>query len=544
MNTPSKGYWTRIWDRYRSSSSGIFGGVVVAFFILLALYAPFFASSKPLFVVYQEVWYFPLFRYLFSHSFFTKPLDIFYNICSIALPLSLATLFFKRRRAIYLLFIVASSISFFWYVTWVHTLDPTISLTFNKEKKEAIEAIQKENEAHTLIRSRYPLPSWDFDLAFMTPYAKLNTVIGAREEKKQDEHLRTMVSGAALKVYSIYSMRQEHIQETKEQLLQEIQKKSPRYMDARIEEELLRKKLFENRATDRKGDISKKLQKLVQENTAFEILKNRYQFLVDREEWVRHQEEAMGVVLMPLLRPFTWEDDVGGSRELNDVLPFFELTRINRHDLVAALIFGARISLFVGIAACSLAFMIGVPLGLVSGFYGGRLDIVLCRLVEVWESMPTFFMLLLLVALLQTKSIFLVIAILGVFGWTTSFRFVRAECFRQRELLYVEACRALGFGDIKILFGHILPNSLVAILALLPFDIMAAITRETALAFLGLGEESSCSWGVLMDEGRASFPAESALLWPPASILTILLIAIAFVGETLRKAMDPKSVIS
>ncbi|MBS0638073.1 MAG: ABC transporter permease subunit, partial [Verrucomicrobia bacterium] len=118
---------------------------------------------------------------------------------------------------------------------------------------------------------------------------------------------------------------------------------------------------------------------------------------------------------------------------------------------------------------------------------------------------------------------------------------IRAETFRQREMLYVDASKAIGFPDRTILLRHILPNSILAVLALLPFDIMAAVSREAALAFLGLGEEQSCSWGVLMDEGRAAFPADSSLLWPPAIVLTILLVAIASVGQSLQAALDPKT---
>jgi peptide/nickel transport system permease protein len=95
--------------------------------------------------------------------------------------------------------------------------------------------------------------------------------------------------------------------------------------------------------------------------------------------------------------------------------------------------------------------------------------------------------------------------------------------------------------DARIIFSHILPNAIPPLLTLLPFAIMGAITSEAGLSFLGLGEEGSCSWGVLMDEGRTAFPGESYLLWPPAILLTVLLIAIALVGDGLRDALDPKT---
>ena len=257
--------------------------------------------------------------------------------------------------------------------------------------------------------------------------------------------------------------------------------------------------------------------------------------------WVEEHMKNISFIFMPFIRPLGWQDDAGGSQELNLKVPFWELTRASRQDLLAAVIYGVRVSLLVGILATALALAIGVPLGLASGFYGGRLDVISCRLVEVWESMPAFFMLMFLISILQTKSIFLIIAIIAFFSWTSSFRFVRAETFRQRELLYVDACQSLGYSVRRTLFVHLLPNSIIPVLALLPFDVISAITREATLAFLGLGEEQTCSWGVLMEEGSVAFPAESVLLWPPAIALTLLLVGIAFTGDTLHRAMDPKS---
>ena len=243
---------------------------------------------------------------------------------------------------------------------------------------------------------------------------------------------------------------------------------------------------------------------------------------------------------MPLLSHFHWEDDAGGSQRLNQHVPFWELTRINRKDLMAALIFGVRISLVVGILSVGLALLIGLPIGALAGFYGGTFDIIVSRLLEIWEAMPTFFMLLMIVAITQSKSIFLVIATIGIFGWTTFSRYIRGEFFKQRNLPYTEACRALGFNDSKIIFSHIFPNAIPPVLTLLPFAIMGAITSEAGLSFLGLGEEGACSWGVLMDEGRTAFPSEAYLLWPPAILLTVLLVAIAMVGDAFRDALDPK----
>jgi len=230
----------------------------------------------------------------------------------------------------------------------------------------------------------------------------------------------------------------------------------------------------------------------------------------------------------------------GGEQSLNRDLPWWELTRINHKDMLASLIFGIRISLMVGLTAVVIQLLLGIPIGALAAYFGGKADIVVLRLVEVWEGVPTFFMLLLIVAVTQNKSIFLIISILGLFGWTGFCRYIRGEVLKQRNLPYVEACKALGFTHKRIVFSHILPNAIPPILTLLPFAVLAAITSEAGLSFLGLGEEGSCSWGVLMDEGRQAFPGESYLLWPPALLLTLLLIAIALVGDSLRDALDPK----
>jgi peptide/nickel transport system permease protein len=263
-------------------------------------------------------------------------------------------------------------------------------------------------------------------------------------------------------------------------------------------------------------------------------------YLLEKEKWISTQK--LNYVVWPLIRDFHWEEDAAGSAALNRVIPFTELTRINRKDLVSALIFGVRISLVVGVTAVLIALLIGVPVGALAGYYGGRFDIVTCRLLEIWETMPTFFMLLFIVAMTASKSIFLVIFVIGVFGWTSFSRYIRGEFLKQRNLSYVEAGHAMGFSDFKIIFSHILPNAIPPLLTLLPFAVMGAITSEAGLSFLGLGEEGSTSWGVLMDEGRQVFPGESYLLWPPAILLVILLTAIALVGDSLRDTLDPKAV--
>ncbi len=248
------------------------------------------------------------------------------------------------------------------------------------------------------------------------------------------------------------------------------------------------------------------------------------------------EAKKISFIAWPPFGIISWFEDLGGSSEQNEQVSFGLLTRRNRQDLPSALLFGLRVSLFVGAATFCLAFVFAVPLGLLSGYLGGWFDLFLCRFVEVWESLPQFLTLLLIITFFETKTIFLVVGLLALFGWTMLFRYIRAEVLRERKLSYIECLELYGLPRIRILFRHLLPNVIYPVLALAPFEIMAAITRESALSFLGLGDERICSLGILMDEGRVSFPQESVLLWPPAILLTLLLIAIAFWGEGIRRS--------
>ncbi len=457
--------WDSIWQQFRQNKIGMVSGGILLIFCVVGLYAPLLASSKPLFVIYEGEPYFPLFRYLFHTRFYTKPIDIFFNLLMFTLPLALLI-----RKKTWTAILIAVQLFGFVYLTFRHSPDPTADIALTQERQEAL----KEN----------PPISWAFDLRYMNTYAKLNRLIH----------------------YKLMKQREAKIPEDAPSLWKT--------------EEENRNRLIET--YQRIGDTES------------------LQFLVDKKEWLEEKSQDLHLMIMPLISPFHWEDDAGGGQEYNRAVAWSQLARINGKDLTAALIFGIRISLVVGILAVSIAVLIGIPIGSLAGYFGGSFDIVVSRLLEIWESMPVFFMLLLFISIAQSKSIFLVISVIGLFSWTTFSRYIRAEVFKQRNLPYVEAAHAIGFKDSRILFSDILPNAIPPILTLLPFSIMGAITSEAALSFLGLGEEGSCSWGILMDEGRQVFPGESYLLWPPAILLTILLISIALVGDSLRDALDPK----
>jgi len=492
-------YWQRLWKKFKGHRLGLISLYVVFGFFLAATYAPFLASSKPLFVVYDGAAYFPLFRYLFYSEFFTKRLDLFFNLLIFTFPLAciLWKLFKKKPKAlkISLLSICLLQLLLFAYVANRKSVDPAADAQLIEERQEAIKL--------------HPLPDWNLSLRYMTPYAKLNLLLRYEQQKKQHDILSSYLPKHPENLVPATLWGIERDRENKELTRQ--------------------KNILERLKASGKSDTQ-----------VSEFAEAKIQYIKDRQAWLENEGQKLKYQVMPLLRPYHWEDDAGGEQSLNRSLPWWQLTRVNHKDLVAALLFGTRISLVVGILSIAIAIAIAIPIGALAGFYGGTIDIVVCRLLEVWESMPTFFMLLMIVAISGSKSIFLVIGIIGFFGWTGFSRYIRGEFFKQRNLPYVEACKSLGYSEPYTMFMHILPNAIPPLLTLLPFAIMGAISSEAGLSFLGLGEEGSCSWGVLMDEGRSAFPAESYLLWPPAILLTLLLIAIALVGDALRDAMDPR----
>lgn len=561
-------YWKMVWKQFRHHSLGTFALMIVLLFCLMGIYAPFLASSKPLVVNFDGDWYFPLFRYLFYRGFFTKRLDLFYNLLIFTLPLFILAWItlrnhpYWRRVSIGLFLILQFGI--FTYLAFRVPQDPEANPVLSHKRENSILQSIHEEKLNPLLANPL-LPNWETELTYLTPYAKLNLVLRYQQMKAQAKRLQPYE-----KVYA-KEMKKNDTDEMAMPILWYIHQKNDR-------EEIKR---YQNILKDNEKSYPQAKQLLTLLNNSchntfdsteahlppwiicnflaklsnqdlqafnqahltveeYERAQANLKYDLDRQKWLENQSKELSYEVMPLLRPFHWEDDAGGSQNLNRIISWWELTRINRKDMVAALIFGVRISLTVGLCAVGLALLIGIPIGAISGYYGGTIDIIIYRLIEIWESMPTFFMLLMVVAFLQNKSIFIIVAVIGLFGWTGFSRFVRGEFFRQKQLPYVEACHALGFNNRYIMFSHLLPNSIPPILTLVPFAIMGAITSEAGLSFLGLGEEGSCSWGVLMDEGRTAFPAESYLLWPPAILLTIFLVAIALVGDALRDALDPK----
>lgn len=583
MKSISYSYWATVWRQFCSHRVGIIALWVVALFVIVGVYAPLLASSKPLLVVYDGHLYFPLFRYLFYSGFYTKKIDIFFNLLMATLPLAVVARIWLRgrwRTAVWM-GLAALQLGLFLYFGWVGVRDPAADLGLVQARRDLLteEVVVGGDPLLAPFPKRV---SWEFDLASMNEYGRLNQLLRYEQRKEQHkrfaDHYQFAYAEQAKRRWLASEMRarrRELAQQeplSQEALVAQILADTPqRVLDSvtalptlwqegrrHLQEELLRQKEIVQTSGVAYQQAKQRWPLLRQRYLAdplagrsalatarsaidrYEVAEAKERYLKARQRWLKEESAKITFQIPAFIRPFHWQEDAGGEQSLNQYVRWYDLTRINRKDLVASLLFGVRVSLVVGAAAVAISLLLGIPIGAIAGYYGGRTDLVVSRGIEIWESMPVFFMLLMVVAILQTKSVFIVIAVLGVFGWTGFSRFLRGEVLKQRNLAYVEACRSMGYSNWRILFSHILPNAIPPLLTLLPFSVMAAITSEAGLSFLGLGEEGSASWGVLMDEGRSAFPAESYLLWPPAIMLTILLVAIALVGDALRDSLDPK----
>jgi microcin C transport system permease protein len=208
-------------------------------------------------------------------------------------------------------------------------------------------------------------------------------------------------------------------------------------------------------------------------------------------------------------------------------------------DMVARLIYGFRISVLFGLALTGISAIIGIVAGALQGYYGGLMDLLGQRFMEIWSGLPVLFLLIILSSFVEPNFWWLLIIML-LFSWMSLVDYVRAEFLRGRNLEYVRAARALGQRDFTIMFRHLLPNAMVATITFMPFILSGSITTLTALDFLGFGlPPGSPSLGELLAQAKANLHAH----WIGIStfiVLSVMLSLLVFVGEAARDAFDPR----
>lgn len=263
-----------------------------------------------------------------------------------------------------------------------------------------------------------------------------------------------------------------------------------------------------------------------------------------RDEFVQDLIKEKGWLLWPPIR-FSY-DTINYSLDLPAPSPpnsdNLLGTDDQARDVVARVIYGFRISVLFGLTLTIVSSIVGVAVGALQGFYGGKVDLFGQRFIEIWGSMPRLYLLIILSSIV-VPNFWWLLGIMLLFSWMALVDVVRAEFLRGRNLEYVRAARALGLRNRAIMFRHILPNAMVATMTFLPFILTGAITTLTALDFLGFGlPPGSPSLGELVAQGKANLQAP----WLGISafmVLSIMLTLLVFIGEAARDAFDPRKTL-
>jgi oligopeptide transport system permease protein len=251
---------------------------------------------------------------------------------------------------------------------------------------------------------------------------------------------------------------------------------------------------------------------------------------------------ALLAILAPLLSPHAY-DEVYWERI--QVPPDFANahwfgTDGNGRDLFVRTLYGGRVSLLVGILATAVSLLIGVTWGAIAGYFGGRVDNLMMRFVDVMYSLPFMFFVILLMVVFG-RHIFLIFIAIGAVEWLTMARIVRGQTLSVKRKEFIEAAHAGGVSNTKIIFRHIIPNVLGPVIVYMTLTIPQVILTESFISFLGLGvQEPLISWGVLIAEGARVMEQAPWMLIFPACFLAVTLFAFNFIGDGLRDALDPK----
>ena len=223
----------------------------------------------------------------------------------------------------------------------------------------------------------------------------------------------------------------------------------------------------------------------------------------------------------------------------NDWFPHLLGTDNTGRDVFARMLYGTRIAITVGIVAVGIYLTIGCVLGALAGYFGGTLDMLISRAIETVLLFPSFFLILTLVALIG-PSIYIIMIVIGITGWPTIARLIRGEILKQRAADYVSAAQALGFTNSRVIFRHILPNSLSPALVAAPFGIAGAIITEAGLSLLGFGvRPPTPTWGILLKLGSEDYARWWLVIFPSLAIFFTVTV-FNLIGSGLRDAMDPR----
>jgi len=255
--------------------------------------------------------------------------------------------------------------------------------------------------------------------------------------------------------------------------------------------------------------------------------------------------EAKGWILWPPI-PYSYDTIIKGEGRSALLPPSFHHllgTDDQARDVMARLIYGFRISVLFGLILTILSSIVGIAAGAIQGYFGGWIDLFFQRFLEVWSSMPTLYLLIILASFIQ-PGFWILLGIMLLFSWMSLVGLVRAEFLRGRNFDYVRAARALGMLDARIMFRHILPNAMTASLTFLPFILAGSVATLTSLDFVGFGlPPGSPSLGELVLQGKNNLNAPW-LAFTAFFIIALMLSLLVFIGEAVRDALNPRKVLA
>ena len=253
---------------------------------------------------------------------------------------------------------------------------------------------------------------------------------------------------------------------------------------------------------------------------------------------------VLAVILIPIfmkLDPYTTDRAVGFNKAPCSGHPLG--TDDVGRDLFARLLYGGRISLFVGIMSTIISVLIGIPLGLIAGYFRGIAETVIMRVADAFMSFPTMVLILVLVAVFG-PSILTVTVVIGVLGWTAIAKLIYGNVLSIREREYIQATKAIGMSTPKVLLSELMPNAIPPVWANISFRVAGAILTESSLSFLGMGVQTpQASWGniIFAAQNLLVLTARPWVWFPPGICIILVVVGFNFIGEGVRDALDPKT---
>lgn len=241
-------------------------------------------------------------------------------------------------------------------------------------------------------------------------------------------------------------------------------------------------------------------------------------------------------ILAPVVAPYApnWT----GRPSLNPSMQHLFGTDATGRDMFSLIVYGARISLFVGFGAVLLEMGIGLTVGMIAGYFGGMIDEVLMRITDVLLTLPTLPLLIVTVAMFQARSITIIVLVMGGLGWMFMARVTRSEFLSLRETTFVEAAKSMGASSWRIIIRHILPNILSTVIVIATMDVPWFIFYEATLTYLGFGDPASPSWGVLLERGYLYLQSAWWMITFPGLALLFTSLGFNLFGDGLRDALD------